>query len=61
MPESADPSDDKVNTGGPNDDPITCRMVGTSAVEDAARPYVKVPMGWSNLQLGPNLQTPYRE
>lgn len=58
MPASAGPSDDEVNAGGPDGDPIRRRTVGTSAVDDVEIPYVKVPMGWSNLQLGPNLQIP---
>lgn len=44
--------------GGSNEDPSRCQAVGTPVAEDAETPYAKVPMGWSNLQLGPNLQIP---
>jgi len=33
-------------------------MVGASPVGEVAVPYIRVPIGWSNLQFGPNLQMP---
>lgn len=58
-PASVGPSDDNVNVGSPDDDPINRRIAGMSAAaEDIVGLYVKVPTGWSNLQLGPNLQIP---
>jgi hypothetical protein len=56
-PDSTSPSDDKVNPADPDEDPNN-RRTGASAEDDAVRLYVKIPMGWSNLQLGPNLQMP---
>lgn len=57
-PASVGPSDDNVNIGGPDDDPINRRTAGMSAAAEDVGLYVKVPTGWSNLQLGPNLQIP---
>lgn len=34
------------------------RRVGDSDRDDMGRLYAKMPIGWSNLQLGPNLQMP---
>ncbi|KAJ6360455.1 hypothetical protein OIU77_004467 [Salix suchowensis] len=56
-PASTSPSGDKVNPADPDEDPSN-RRTGASAEDDAVRLYVKIPMGWSNLQLGPNLQMP---
>lgn len=56
-PASTSPSGDKVNAADPDDVPRK-RRTGASAEDDAERLYVKIPIGWSNLQLGPNLQTP---
>ncbi|KAJ6693753.1 hypothetical protein OIU85_004523 [Salix viminalis] len=56
-PASTSPSDDKVNPADPDEDPSN-RRTGASPEDDAVRLYVKIPMGWSNLQLGPNLQMP---
>lgn len=58
---SMSPSEDKVKAAVPEDDPNKRRTTGASAEYCAERSYVKTPMGWSNLQLGPNLQIPYRE
>ena len=55
-PASTSPSGDKFNAALPDDDPNK-RRTGVSA-EDAEKLYAKIPMGWSNLQLGPNLQIP---
>lgn len=55
-PASTSPSGDKVNAADPDDGPRYC--TGASAEDDDDRLYVKIPIGWSNLQLGPNLQTP---
>lgn len=57
-PDSAGPSLDNVNAGGPDEDPINRRIAGISAPGDDIGLYVKVPTGWSNLQLGPNLHIP---
>ena len=56
-PASTSPSDDKFNAAVPDDDPNK-RRTGASAEDDAEILYAKIPMGWSNLQLGPNLQIP---
>lgn len=54
------PSYAKVKAPAPDDEPNKCRTAG-ACVEEDERLYVKTPIGWSNLQLGPNLQIPYRE
>ncbi len=56
-PASTSASDDKFNAAVPDDEPSK-RRTGASAEDDADRLYVKIPIGWSNLQLGPNLQVP---
>ena len=56
-PASTRPSDDKFNAPVADDDPKN-RRTGASAEDDAERLYVKIPIGWSNLQLGPNLHMP---
>ena len=56
-PASTSPSDAKVNPADPDVDPSN-RRTGASAEDDAVGLSVKIPMGWSNLQLGPNLQMP---
>lgn len=57
--DSTRPSDAKVKGPVPDDEPNNRRPAGAS--EDDEKLYVKTPIGWSNLQLGPNLQIPYRE
>lgn len=58
---SISPSDAKANVADPDDEEANnLRTAGTS-VEDDGTLYPKTPIGWSNLQLGPNLQIPYRE
>lgn len=50
-----------IDIGGaavPGKEPNIRRTIGTSDKAERERPYVKVPIGWSNLQLGPNLQMP---
>ena len=61
-PASTSPSDDKFSAVDPEDVPNKC-WTGALADDAAAaaaaeRLYVKIPIGWSNLQLGPNLQIP---
>lgn len=56
-PASTSPSDDKFNAAVPDDEPNK-RRTGVSVEEVVERLYVKIPIGWSNLQLGPNLQMP---
>ena len=57
---STRPSDANVKGPVPDDEPNNRRTVGGS-VEDDETLYVKTPIGWSNLQLGPNLQIPFLE
>jgi len=57
-PASTSPSDDKDSAAVPDDDPNKRRTTGASVGEEGERLYVKIPIGWSNLQLGPNLQIP---
>lgn len=56
-PASTSPSDDKFSAVVPEDVPNKC-WTGALADDAAERLYVKIPIGWSNLQLGPNLQIP---
>lgn len=56
-PASTNPSDDKFNEVVADVEPNK-RRAGASAEDDALGLYVKIPIGWSNLQLGPNLQIP---
>lgn len=58
---SISPSEDNVKAAVPEDDPNKRRTTGASAEYSADRSYVNTPIGWSNLQLGPNLHIPYRE
>lgn len=58
---SMSPSDAKVNVADPDDEEANNRRTAGTSVDDEGRLYVKTPIGWSNLQLGPNLQIPYRE
>lgn len=57
-PASTDPSDDSGKAADPAEDPKRRRMIGTSTEDEAEIPYEKGPIGWSNLQFGPNLQIP---
>ncbi|PKI33487.1 hypothetical protein CRG98_046136 [Punica granatum] len=56
-PASTSPSDDRANAVVPGDDANSSRR-GEIEEEDAERLFPKIPIGWSNLQLGPNLQIP---
>lgn len=60
-PASPGPSDEGGSAAVPEEDPNKRRTTGTSVEDDEEKPYAKVPIGWSNLQFGPNLQIPYRE
>ena len=55
--DSTSPSDDKFNAAVPDEDP-NGRLPGASAEGDADMLYANTPIGWSNLQLGPNLHMP---
>lgn len=50
------PDSDKTNAAVPDED-ANIRRTGAPDGEDAERLF-KIPIGWSNLQLGPNLQIP---
>lgn len=60
-PASTSPSGGKLNATVPDEDPKKRRTAVESVDDDAVVLYAKTRMGWSNLQLGPNLQIPYRE
>lgn len=60
-PASTSPSGDKLNATSPGDEDIKRRTAEPSVDDDAAALYAKTLIGWSNMQLGPNLHIPYRE
>ena len=55
------PSEEKFAGTVPGEEAKKRRMAAESVDDDAGVSYAKTLMGWSNLQLGPNLQIPYRE
>lgn len=60
-PASTSSSGEKFNATVPDEDAKKRRTAVESVDDDAVVLYAKTLMGWSNLQLGPNLQIPYRE
>lgn len=60
-PASTSPSGEKFNATAPDEDAKKRRTAVESVDDDGGVLYAKTLMGWSNLQLGPNLQIPYRE
>lgn len=58
---STSPSGGKLNGTVPDEDVKNRRTAVESVDDEAGVLYAKTRIGWSNLQLGPNLQIPYRE
>lgn len=58
---SMSPSGEKFIGTVPGGDAKNRRTAVESVDDEAGVLYAKTLMGWSNLQLGPNLQIPYRE
>lgn len=56
-PPSTSPSDDRANALDPEGE-VNSSRTGEPDEKDGERLFPKIPIGWSNLQLGPNLQMP---